>query len=52
LNGSTHLLCSVRPNPLTRAVAPTNVLVVDIGGSPTGLILSETIKTHVLMQNI
>ena len=51
LNESTHLLGVVLPNPLAMAVTPTNVPAFD-GGSGTGRMLSETIKTYVLMQNI
>jgi len=45
LNGTTHLLCVVLPNPLTRAFSPPNAEEIG-GGSPTGLMLSETINRY------
>jgi len=52
-NGSTHLPGDVRPYPLTWAVAPSYVRLLEpYDGSETGQTWTETIKTHVLMQNI
>jgi hypothetical protein len=51
LNGSTHLPCCVKPYPLTRAVTFTYVLLRSVG-SCTGWMVSETINTCVLMQNL
>jgi len=51
LNGSTHLPGDVGPNPQSRALSPSYVLESS-GGSATGRMVSETAKTHVLMQNL
>jgi len=51
LNGSTHIPSNVEPYPVTVAVAPTFGIELSVG-SMTGRMVSETIKSHVLMRNI
>jgi len=51
LNGSTHLPSVKEPYPVSMAMSPTYEIDSSIG-STTGRMVSETVKTHVLMQNI
>ena len=51
LKGSTHLPSIVEPYPVTITSAPTYAVELSIG-SMTGRMVSETVKSHILMQNI